>query len=72
MGVDVINGVEYPFWTVGGAVVTAQFWEGSNGRFIVERLVSHVPEPATWAMMIGGLGIAGAALRRRRFSTSAT
>jgi hypothetical protein len=24
-----------------------------------------VPEPATWAMMIGGLGMAGAALRRR-------
>jgi len=25
-----------------------------------------VPEPATWAMMIGGFGLAGAALRRRR------
>ena len=25
-----------------------------------------VPEPATWAMMIGGLGLAGVALRRRR------
>ena len=25
-----------------------------------------VPEPASWAMMIGGLGLAGAALRRRR------
>lgn len=25
-----------------------------------------VPEPSTWAMMIGGLGLAGAALRRRR------
>jgi hypothetical protein len=24
-----------------------------------------VPEPATWAMMIGGLGLAGAAMRRR-------
>lgn len=27
--------------------------------------VAPVPEPATWAMMIAGLGIAGAALRRR-------
>ncbi|MBX3484699.1 PEPxxWA-CTERM sorting domain-containing protein [Phenylobacterium sp.] len=25
-----------------------------------------VPEPATWAMMIGGFGLAGAVLRRRR------
>jgi len=27
---------------------------------------SDVPEPATWATMIGGLGMIGAALRRRR------
>jgi hypothetical protein len=25
-----------------------------------------VPEPATWAMMITGFGLAGAAMRRRR------
>jgi hypothetical protein len=25
-----------------------------------------VPEPASWALMIGGFGLAGAALRRRR------
>lgn len=29
-------------------------------------LVSAVPEPATWAMMILGFGVAGAMLRRRR------
>ena len=27
---------------------------------------SAVPEPATWAMMIVGFGLAGAAMRRRR------
>ena len=27
---------------------------------------SAVPEPATWAMMIGGFGLAGATLRRRK------
>ena len=25
-----------------------------------------VPEPGTWALMIGGFGLAGASLRRRR------
>ena len=30
-----------------------------------------VPEPATWAMMIGGIGAAGGALRRRRKVTFA-
>jgi microcystin-dependent protein len=25
-----------------------------------------VPEPASWALMIGGFGLAGVALRRRR------
>lgn len=30
------------------------------------RLMSAVPEPSTWLMMILGVGIAGAALRRRQ------
>ncbi|WP_309606285.1 PEPxxWA-CTERM sorting domain-containing protein [Phenylobacterium sp.] len=29
-----------------------------------------VPEPSTWAMMLAGLGLAGAALRRRRFQAA--
>ena len=29
-----------------------------------------VPEPAAWAMLIGGFGLAGAALRRKRTSTA--
>lgn len=28
--------------------------------------LAPIPEPGTWAMMIGGLGLLGAALRRRR------
>ena len=34
-----------------------------NARFTL--LASGVPEPSTWAMMIIGLGLAGAAMRRR-------
>ena len=29
---------------------------------------SAVPEPASWAMMIGGIGVTGGALRRRKFT----
>jgi hypothetical protein len=46
---------------------------GLNGSNNFEKLVfafngtsGAVPEPATWALMIGGFGMAGAALRRRR------
>lgn len=34
-------------------------------QFRVEGVSNAIPEPATWAMMLGGLGLAGAALRRR-------
>jgi len=37
---------------------------GNEGSFTVDYTES-VPEPASWALMIGGLGLAGAAMRRR-------
>ncbi|SNS78417.1 PEP-CTERM protein-sorting domain-containing protein [Sphingomonas laterariae] len=42
--------------------------QSSAGQFdnIVLNDVAAVPEPATWAMMIGGFGMVGGALRRRR------
>ncbi len=33
---------------------------------VVPEVVSAVPEPATWALMILGFGLVGSALRRRR------
>jgi hypothetical protein len=42
---------------------------GTNGsQFVITTFTPTpgVPEPATWAMMIGGVGMAGGALRRRR------
>ncbi len=37
-----------------------------SGNFKLIDLPSAVPEPATWAMMITGFGLAGVAIRRRR------
>ena len=44
-----------------------------SGSQIVASVASSgaVPEPATWAMMIGGFGMAGAVLRRRKVLTTA-
>lgn len=38
----------------------------------VSVIESAVPEPASWAMMIAGFGLVGAAMRRRRVFTPAT
>jgi hypothetical protein len=37
-----------------------------QGDFADVSLTSSVPEPASWAMMLLGLGVAGASLRSRR------
>ncbi|WP_226896066.1 trypsin-like serine protease [Polymorphobacter sp. PAMC 29334] len=39
--------------------------------FITSHITTQVPEPATWAMMIGGFGLIGAMQRRRRNTTAA-
>ncbi len=44
---------------------TLQAVDGGLGLFTVS-YANSVPEPATWAMMIGGFGMIGGALRRRR------
>lgn len=37
-----------------------------NGTLTISSIVAGVPEPATWAMMIIGFGLTGAAMRFRR------
>ena len=68
----------YTGWFVGtGASETLNFTnisptKGNAGILLDEVSVSAVPEPATWMMMIGGFGVAGVAVRRRRRETLAT
>lgn len=45
--------------------------DDNHDDFILRLTVTPVPEPATWAMMIGGFGMLGAAVRRRRATTVA-
>lgn len=56
--------------TFAGAVdnVAYSFTGGpsANFNFEVAQGAAAVPEPASWAMMIGGFGIVGGSLRRRR------
>lgn len=40
-----------------------------NFRFTASLGAGVVPEPASWALMLGGFGLAGTALRRRRQTT---
>jgi len=44
---------------------------GNGGVFFDNVSVSGAPEPAAWALMIGGFGLAGASLRRRRAAAAA-
>ena len=37
-----------------------------NGQLTISPLAAAVPEPATWGMMILGMGVIGVALRRRQ------
>jgi len=37
-----------------------------KAKFTLDAVPTAVPEPASWALMIGGFGMAGATLRRRR------
>lgn len=62
-------------WTQGGSAprVTWILLDDSllsavNGSFAfrVDSVASSTPEPATWALMIGGFGLVGGALRRGR------
>ena len=49
-------------------------WNGGGVRFArsgtVSAVAGAVPEPTTWAMMVVGLGLVGASMRRRKVAIS--
>ncbi|GAA4756375.1 hypothetical protein GCM10023264_24940 [Sphingomonas daechungensis] len=57
----------FDFGTQGASSVALNYPEGfSNAAVYLTGDSPAVPEPATWAMMLFGFGVAGYALRRRR------
>ena len=42
----------------------------TSANTVITATTAAVPEPATWAMMIGGFAFAGSVLRRRRSATA--
>jgi len=61
-GIPIHDGVQNTIEVIGDTAVgaTAATFSGTA------TFAAGVPEPASWIMMIGGLGMAGAAMRRRR------
>ena len=57
-----------PAWASGTLVL--YYWDTftADNANSVDVTITAVPEPAAWAIMIAGFGLAGAALRRRRLA----
>jgi len=69
----VITGVEGNGVIQFHGAITSISWTNPSPEFYYAFTVGSVgvPEPAAWALMIGGFGMAGAALRRRRSQAAA-
>ena len=52
----------------GGSSASSVTFASGNKAFEVDNIAGSVPEPTTWAMLIAGMGMVGAAARRRRSS----
>ena len=53
-------------FTFGGQTADSIVFSSTNYAFELDNIAGAVPEPATWAMMVGGMGFVGFAMRRRK------
>lgn len=61
------------YYTTGGAIKSATLVGGAGDYIFIDNISfggGTVPEPASWAMMIAGFGLVGAAMRRRSIATA--
>jgi len=56
-GIDGLSGISY-------AIITTQL--GSNSVYVGPVNAAAAPEPVSWALMVGGFGLVGGAMRSRR------
>ena len=74
LGDDANPNINYFVWLNGGDPQSTGSWNYFNNfgdaQFSATFSPAAVPEPATWAMMIGGFALAGAAMRRRSSKVS--
>lgn len=62
----------YGYATVGGSsLIQFAYNDVAGGSISTGQSPAAVPEPATWAMMVGGFGLIGATARRRRITLTA-
>ena len=75
--VDLVSGQTYTMSVrnfgnlTNGGGLTAVGSAAAQFDWNIDYQSAAVPEPATWALMIGGFGLAGGMLRRRRVATPA-
>jgi len=78
VGFDISGGTGAAFFNVGSSLYSLNLTSGAattigtvGAGSLIGLTAGSVPEPAAWALMIGGFGLVGAAMRRRGIATVA-